>query len=319
MGGQAAAAQALFGRIEAIIDEPHDDPAFRAWADLARTQVTLTLRDDPGLAARYAQRSVATGEQIGDQLLVVLARFFAASALVDCGDLEAAEAAARPIVESAMSNIPFVASWAMQVLARVALARGDLGAVREWTARLRATGDRSLEIRATTLDARVSVAEGDRGGALRLLEPVIGSSIAPFDVAMASSLAADLVLDGGDVARARALVDGGLAVAARCGTMPTTRSHLQLVDARVAEREGRAWRPLRDAAIERIRAIADAMPTADLAAGWLRQPEHRGLGIVAPTHPTGAGRAVPSTQAAPDPMFDEESTVDATGFGVPTS
>jgi tetratricopeptide (TPR) repeat protein len=321
MAGERGPALEVLSRIEEQLERPQRDPAFVAWGRLALSHADLFLRDDPAGGLQNAERAVELGEGLGDRLLLVLATFFSAQAMLECGDARAAADLARRL-QAQVEVVPYLQAWSIQIGARVQLAAGDADGALETIEVTPGTDQPQFRARLLMIRARVAASRGDVSTAKELASDVEGSLDSPLDAAHAAALLAALALEEGDLAEAERHIGRGLELAAAHGAFPTNRSSLQLRELQLLARSGRTEALAEKAALAaaRVLAVAARMPSPALRDSWLALPDHRAIvgfggaraGAIAPA----AAAAPPATTA---PVWDEESTVDVTGFGGPPS
>jgi len=250
--------------------------------------------------------------------MVMNAHYYLGSALLECGDGEAAETHLAPAAGA--SFIPLIEGWAYRAIARARLLRGDLEAVPPILRRLQEAPDPLLQRRGKALEARLLLAQGRYDECAVLASSLIGTEARPFDTAALLTILAHVSLVRGETERAHGFVDRAVE-ATKTGVMPSVLSEVHSLEVRVAEVEGRSddARRLRDRAVSRVVTIASHQPTDALARRWRSRTEHEALHIrpdeELPLQQSSA-TPPPRLESKPPGAFADDETVDVIGFGI---
>jgi eukaryotic-like serine/threonine-protein kinase len=318
LAGQRELALEIFGKVEPQLELPQRDAAFLAWAGLAASYVELYFRDSPGPSLARAGSTMTVADRLGDVAIQSMVAFSMAQALLALGAYEAALPHARRAEELA---VPYMQSWAHQAVVRARVGAGDLSAALVDVDRALSGDQPQVLSRLAVVRARVHLERGEPDLAATLAREVLAEG-APFDASAAEGVLAAVSLAAGDVSAGLERAQSGLRFADASGGLPLTRSWLMSLELdALASRSDLA--PHREATLRagrRVRRVARAVRSPELAEVWLRQPEHvrifdhaRAAGLDDDAlNRDEAGESPPHSD--PPVWVEDESTVDASGF-----
>jgi tetratricopeptide (TPR) repeat protein len=315
LGGQREVALEIFGKVEGSLALPQRDSAFAAWIGLTASYVDLYFRDAPGRSVSWALSATALADRLADVVMMGLASFSTAQALLACGDFEAALPHALRAEELA-TYVPYMQSWAHQAVVRARVGAGDLAAAMVDVDHALGGDQPQLRSRYAIVRARAHLDRGEFGVAAELAQGVLSQG-APLDGSTAEGVLAEVALASGDLATCLEHARSGLRIADTVGCLPLTRSWLTSLELDALAREPDVSTTLR--AARRVMRLRAELPTRELADLWLSQPEHarilhhaRVAGLSDEALIDADERAL--GRAAPRVWVDDESTVDAAGF-----
>ncbi len=275
--GARVAAETLLAELDSRGATPSTDFGFVAWRALARVHWSNSVRGTPGVALRELEIARRFAPGLADSVVQIIADFYSATAIYECGDIIGGEQAARALLASeSIDSVPYLRSWGTHILGRSLLFQGRLAEALELAESLMRSEDALLVQRGRTLAAQIHFTAGRFEQAGELARAVVTGIFAPQDLAVALAVEARLALRAGRVDVAASVIARAIDVTGRMGCSSTAGSMVRLVQVEtvLAGNDPDAQQACLGYAQSRIESIRKSIGDPELAATWIAFPDN---------------------------------------------